>query len=495
MSWYTRASLYVASSRAGLFYRSMLFGLAALRAPRPRPGITSGRVASLPLAELDLSALASSPTVYGAVTRRALEFINHPIVVYRGYSIGGGSLTPIDDDNCPPWVDYFLRLLQSPDPLSADEIAPEPGEALIAQIVADIILTGTFAIAPTLGEDKAPIGLARLHPGCCSIERTAGVEELVYRNGSDVRRYPRTSVFVGRMLSWAKDGRSEFGVGAGTPLRPVVRAEAVALEQTANMIEQGGADLIVTGSGATGKNFMAVPENRAAALKTVMEMIKGPLGRRAMVMSNDIEVKTADIKPADLKAPEFMNAARAAELVATGTVPAWVGADSSTFSTAVIQLRVQAGNDEGIASLIEAFFFRPLARYCAKTKGRGTMDAKRTDKITARIDMSQHQGYAQFRTEAYARARVLVHDLGFTVEQACRAEHLDLPKPLGTILSKGLPSADQAAPGPEQGSHLPGPRDPVGDNGDGAIDKPKSGARGHLTLVEFFEAESLANQA
>lgn len=469
MRWYSRWYASTVSSITRLYAA----GAAALRAPLPRLGISMGRVAALPMAEADLSAMATSPTVYSALTRSALETIIHPIRVYRGYSVSGGDLEPIDPrERGALWVGALLRVLQTPDPASADELAPEPGEALIAQILADLKMAGAFVVAPVLSERGWVVGLTRLHPKCCSIERTAAGEEVVYRSGSDHRRYPRRSVFIGHLLSWAADGRAEFGVGAGTPLRPLLRAEAAALAQTANMIEQGGADLRIRGKGATGKSFMALKENREKAIATVTESIVSPNGRRVIAFSDDLELDDGGLKPTDLRAPELMAAARGHELAATGTVPAWVGHDAGTYATAVVQLRVQACMDEGYAAVIEAYFLRPLARHFAKTRGAGTMDARRADEITARIDLSAHPGYAQLRTESYARMKVLVHDLGFTVEQAAAAEHLDLPAPRGEILSKGA-STDPGTPGPELGSHNQGPRDPVGDNGDEKVSNPE----------------------
>jgi hypothetical protein len=382
------------------------------------------------------------------------------------------------------WAAAFLRLLQTPDLASADELAPEPGEALIAQIWADLKMAGAFVVAPTLSDRGWVVGLTRLHPRCCTIERTPdGAEWLVYRNAGEHRRYPRRSVFIGRLLSWAADGRAEFGVGAGTPLAPLLRAERVALEQTANMIEQGGADIQLRGKGATGKNFMASKENREKAVSNAIEAIKGPNGRRVFALSDDVELVPDTMRPADLRAPEMLTAARGDELAATATVPAWVGREAGTYATAVVQLRVQACMDEGYAAVVEAYFLRPLARHFARTRGAGTMDARRYDQITARIDLSAHPGYAQLRTESYARMKVLVHDLGFTVEQAAAAEHLDLEAPEGEILSAGQ-STDPGTPGPEPGSHNNDPRNPVGDGGDQQVSNPPA----RMNIEELFSA-------
>lgn len=470
MSLYTRTV-----ARLQTWTRAVVSGLAALRRGRPTLGSLWGKVATLPNAEADLGAMATSPTVYAAVLRRAAEFATHPIVVYRGWTMAGGGLVPVT----APWAEALYRLLATPDPESADEIAPEPGEGLIMQIVADLILAGVFVVAPTLGESGAIIGLTRLHPGCCSIERLDGREWLVYRSGADVRRYERRSVFVGRLLSWQKSGAAEFGVGAGTPLAPLVKAERVALEQTAAKVEQGGADLVVKASNATGKNLLANPETRETILDSLTRAIKGPGGRRVFAHSADLELSELGVKPSDLQAPELLLAARGAELMATGTVPAWVGAEAGTYATAVIQLRVQAGNDEAIATVIEAFLLRPLARHFARRAGG--MDARRYDQITARVDLSQHPGYTQLLTDRIAQGRALIEGWGFTAVQAAEILHLDWPAPLGQPKV-----AAPAAPGPDTGSHLSGPRDPVGDNGDAKVSNP--GPR-EITIEEYMAAK------
>lgn len=459
----------------------------ALRRAPPRPGISAGRVTSLPYAETDLGALAVSPTVYGAITRRALSFSNYPVRVYRGWGLS----TRLEEvEASRPWVSAFFRVLQRPDPATRYSLAPKSWEWLCQQIIADLIQVGTFIVVPTLGESGYPIGLTRLHPGSCRIERSAMGDELVYSEGGTLARYPMDQVWKGDLVSWQRNGRSEFGTGAGTPLRQWTRAEAIATEQTANMIEQGGADLRIVGKGATGKNFMANKENRERTLEAVINAIKGPFGRRVIAVSDDIEINDGGLKPTDLRAPEFHVAARQAALVATGTVAAWLGIDGGTYANFVGQVRVQADSDEGIASVVEASFLRPLAQFCARVGGG--RDGANDEQITARIDLSQHPGYSQLRTEAIARIKSLVHDCGYTVAEAKEIEGMGhWPKPTGEILSAGKPT-DSSQPGPDQGSHLTGPRDPVGENGDQAVSNPNPGAsRSIVRLSDRFPGRAL----
>lgn len=471
MNWYTRAADAVRR-----WTRSITTGLASLRSPPARPGATGARV-SQPQAEQDLHALATAPAVFAGMTYLALSFMVHPIRVYRGNGGQGG--VPLDPESVP-WVGSLLRLLQSPDPYSAEDLAPEPGELLLAQIVADLRMTGNFYVAPTLTPDGDVIGLARLHPRCCSIERRpGGAEEIVYRNLGETRHYPRRSVFHGRLLSWQSDGRGEIGLGAGTPLKPLVEAEATALQQTADIVRQGGADLRVVHTTQAGAAYMANEENRKKVVKQVTESLAGEGGRRVFAMGGDVKIEDAGFKPSDLRAPETLAAARANELVAIGVVPAAVGMDAGTYASAVTQLEMQALHDEGIAAVLEVCLFRPLAqRFARRAGGRAS---QRPDLYTARLDLSQHPGYGFLRSEVIKRMQGL-RALGYATDTAAQIEGQDFPR-CENLAPTGAGLVD-ATPGPEVGSHLEGPRRPVG-QADG--DKADVTAPGReVTLRDLF---------
>lgn len=463
-TWYSRAALRVA---------------AALRRPPPQLGFASGRVASGQRAERDLRALATSPTTYAAVTRRALSLTTYPIRVYQGYAYSGHALDALDPATTP-WVASLLRLLQTPNETEGGALFPEPGEALIAQIAADLILTGNFWVAPVLDADGRPIGLHRLHPRCVTIERAGGVEEVVYRSGFEVRRYPRREVSHGHLLSWEASGQSTLGTGAGSALEHLVAAEARALEHTATVIEQGGADLRVVAKSAAAMEMLKDPRRREELLSKVVSTL-ATAGRRVFLFGGDVTVEDAGFKPADLQAPELLAAASRAELVAAGCVPVAVGAEAGTYATAVQQYRVQAEQDEAIAGVIEAALLRPLARRFAALAGG--MVARRPDTITCRIDLGQHPGYAYLRTDAINRMRELVA-MGWLPDQAAEIEGLDLPEPLGE------PSAAPAqAPGPAVGSHKP-PRRPVGDAQDPNPNQDPNAPRSFFELLRANAQES-----
>lgn len=456
-SWYSR----LVGSLRGTWARSVAYGMAALRRPPPRGGVSSGRVASPINAERDLGAMESSPAVLAGVTRLALSFTTFPVRVYLGFSVGGDkSLTPISSD--VPWVAAFLRLLQTPDHTNADELAPEPGDSLFAQIVADLVVAGIFFVAPTLTDKGDVIGLRRLHPKLCTFERTNGQEWVVYRTPTDTMWYPRRQVFVGHMPSWAADGRGELGSGAGAALYDLNTAEATALRQTALITRQGGADLRIVAADAAGAALLRDKPAREKLVREATEALEGEGGRRVYALGGNIRIEDAGLKPADLQAEKLLQYAPNVQLMALGVVPAAVGRDASNYANGVLQWRAQADMDEGRAQVIEAHFLRPLARRFARQYG-GRM-AQRLDEITARHDLSSHIGYAYVRTDAYTRAVMLVEGLGYTVEQAVAAEQLDLPKPLGTPRASTQPGT----PGPVPGSTKPEPRRPVGDGGDPA---------------------------
>jgi len=242
-----------------------------------------------------------------------------------------------------------------------------------------------------------------------------------------------------------------LGVGAGHALRELVAAEEVALRQTRQVVSQGGADVMITGKSPAMAQFLGVAKNREQVAKDASSALAGEDGRRVFVVGGDLSVSDAGLRPADLRAPELLEASRAAELAAVGATPVSIGGESATYATAVQQYRVQAELDEQLASVIEAGLLRPLARHFARLAGD-----PRADRVTCRLDLSTHPGYAYLRTDAYNRMQTLVQ-LGWTAAQAADAEDLDLPEPEGEPMS--MPG--QAPTGGGQG---PGePRRPAGD--------------------------------
>jgi len=443
LPWYSRVWGTVTG-----WVRTALGSIKTLRSPPGRAGISSGRVASPKRAEQDLSNIASSPTIYAAVLRRALTFATYPVRVYSGYSIGGRKLKALDPEKVP-WVGSLLRLLQLPEPEDSDSDAvfpANPGEGLLAQIVADLIMTGNAFVAITMSKSGDIIGLHRLHPRCMTLERGVIGDEWVYRaNMMLPKRYPRRTVAHLKLLSWESGAQGELGTGAGAPLQALVRAEKAALNQTANMVEQGGGDVIITAAGPTGAAFLSNKENRDKVAKEMTEALIGEDGRRTFVVGGDFKVGDSGIKPADLRAPELIKESRSSELSAIGAVPVGIGADAGTYATAVQQYRTQAELDEQIQSVLEAGFLRPLARHFARRAGGRWL--ARLDQVTARIDLSSHPGYAYMRTEQVSRMTALV-TMGWDAEQASEAEGLDLPKPTGQPrqMAGGPPNNGPAAP-------------------------------------------------
>lgn len=466
MGWWSRFT-----TRSQVWVRQVLAGLPALRRAPPLPGgsVTGARVASSPKAEQDLGALASSPTVFAAVNRRAFTLSVYPIRCLWGYSIGGTRARPLDPERVL-WVGSFLRLLQIPNPAESEELFPEPGESLIAQIVADLLLAGNAFVVPTLGEDGGIVGLTRLHPELVVLERRAGEEFWVYRSGTEMRRYPRRSVAHMHLLSWEKGAQGALGTGAGRALRPLVDAEETALQQTANVVEQGGADVRISAKSTASASFLTVKANREQVAKDAVTALSGEAGRRVFVVGGDFQVEDAGLQPADLRAPELLAAARGAELMAVGVVPVAVGAEAGTYATAVQQYRVQAEQDEALVGVIEAGLLRPLARHFARRAGG--MWGRRADQVTARIDLASHPGYAYLRTDAINRMEKLVR-LGWTSKQAAEIEGLDLPEPEGEVLLAG-PSP--GTPGPVPGE-TKDPRRPVGDADEADPADPNEGRR------------------
>ena len=425
----------------------------SIRPPRAQPaprslGVSVGRVAQAWRAEDDLSAMSKSPVVYAALQRRALGLASYPIRCYRGTQ---GRAVELDPERIP-WVADLLRLLQTPDPADMGRLFPDrPGEGVIAQVVADLLAAGNAYVVVSVSGSGAITGLHRIHPRLMTRERAGDGSLLwVYRpSWGPAEVYPAGSVAHLRLLSWETSGMGELGVGAGTPLAPLIAAETSALEQTAAAISQGGPDIVVTGDGDISNAMLENDDTRQRIAARFTDALK-QVGRRVMVLGGSLKITPASWQVADLKAPELLAASRASELMALGVTPISVGADSGTYTTAVQQSRVQAEWDEQIQMVLEAGLLRPLARYYAQQAGGHW--STRADQVTCRIDLSSHPGHAYARTDAIARMKSL-KEMGWTAEQAAAAEGIDLPKPEGKPEASAAPAALPSS----------APRRPLGD--------------------------------
>lgn len=421
------------------FTRASLSALGVGRSPPQSPGASYSVVATRPRAQDHLQQMSLSPAVYAAVQRRSRVLADAPIVVLRGEE----RVDPAKE----AWAGEFLSLLQYPDP---EELASRgdptglapvyTGEHLIAQGVADYLLTGCAWIIPTAADSKRIVGLTRAHPRTMRIVQGGDYVEQVVPGR--VTRYPRRGVFCLRSVSWQSSGEGELGVGAGEVLMPYVSAERTAMEKTAAVIDQGGADVIVTSNTPAGLAFLSNPANRDKVRKDVEAALAMREGSRVIVISGDLVAKPSGFTPAEIQAPELMTAARDAELMALGVTPVAIGLGTANFATAALQYRVQAELDESLAGVFESFLLRPLAQHYARAIGKGTIDARR---ITARIDLSTHPGYAYARTEAIKRMNDLVEVHGYTTEQAAAIEGQPFPKPLGTPRPKAATAPGAAA--------------------------------------------------
>lgn len=448
LSWWrsTTARTFILV-RSAWDYMGNLIGTS--KAPA-RPGISTGRVASAREAEDDLSAMAKSPTIFAAVNKRAFSLATYPVAVYFGFNKGGDKADALDPDKVS-WVADLLRLLQTPDAGDAEGVFPvEPGPHLLAQLIADYLLAGIAYVAMLQTPDGVIVGLYRLHPRHVTLERNvSGMgDEFVYRPITGLpRRYPRRSVACIRGLSWQSGGMAEMGVGAGQPLKPLIEAEWTALQQTASVVGQGGADVLVTGNDPQTNAFLSNKTNRDEVAKLATTALAGGVdgGRRVMVLPGNLKMEDTGLKPADMKAPELMAAAKTAELAALGCTPIAIGGDASTFATAVQQYRVQAELDEALAKVFEDALLRPLARHFARMAGGKW--AMKADRVTCRIDLSGHPGYTFQRTEAINRMVALV-GLGWGAAQAAEAEGVEMPVPEGPPRATTTPAPSGAPNGP-----------------------------------------------
>jgi len=452
--------------------RAVLSGLGVLRRPAPAVGVSHGRVARPIHAEKELSSLATSPTVYGATTWRAFSLARYPLEVCRGH----GKDAEVLDPERVPWVGALLRLLKRPDPADwhPEALFPaHPGEGVLAQLLGDLN-SGNAYVAPTVTGNTIT-GLQRLHPQWMTLIRRGDEEWWCYKpTGAAATYYPRRTIAHLRLLSWQSSGASEIGTGPGAPLANLVAAESEALRQTADTTRQGGVDVIVTGKSEAATAYLQDPKRRKEVAQQVTQALAGGAdgSRRAMVVSGDLEIKDAGLTPADLRAPEVLEAARAAELVALGVTPISVGSESGTYATAVQQHRVQYNNDLALVGIVEAYLLRPLAQHFASQAGGRW--AARADAVTCRLSLDTHPGAAYLRDQALTYAQGL-HGLGWSPEQAVAAAGLDLPAPDGEATT-----APVSTPGANA------PRNPLGDTESGA-GEPATPAEEPRTVLSLLQ--------
>lgn len=458
--------------------------LANLRNPPPSPGMT-GTIAGSPTAEMDLKRLASSPSVYAAVTRRALGLLVYPVRVSRGW--GPGQPKEVIDPTRAPFAQTLLRLLARPDPADVGRVFPaRPGMLVLAQVLADLLLAGNAFLRLQRGPGGGLVGLHRLHPQAVLLVRMPdGSERWEYRPAGrlgEAESYERGDVAHLRLLSWERSGAGELGTGAAEPLRDLLDAERSALESTAAVVSQGGADVRITGKSAAMANYLRDEKNRREVADQAADALSaGKTGRRVFVVGGDLEVTDSGLKPADIQAPEVLDAARMAALMAIGVVPVEVGADAGSYATAVQQVRVQYELDLHLAMILEVCLLQPLAQALAAAGGGRW--AQRASEITAWIDLATHPGAQLIRTEAIGRMVQLV-GMGWTASQAAEAEGIELPEPEGQPMSAN----PFAAPPPSQG-----PRRPVGD-GSSATEATSEPAAPPQDAARFWRSLRRAEQ-
>lgn len=437
-------------SRIGAWTRVLFTGRAAARAALPTGiGVATARIASGRSVAGGASMLQASPTTYAALMRRSLSLAGYPVRAYEGYGAGDTTTTVLDPD-VVPWAAKLARLIELPSPADrARLLGPyptEPGEMLIAQVVCDVLGTGNAWVAAHTDRAGDIVGQQRLMAAYLTLEVRGGVEGWRYAPpGPDVWWYPRQQVAHIRLL---RSGTERvLATGAYPALAPLLQAEGAAMRQTAAVVEQGGADVIVSGKDPTSIAFLSQDANRTKIAQQLTEALTGgPDQRRVMVLGGALDVRDSGLTPADLRAPELMTAARSADLLALGVTPVAVGLDAGPYSAAVQQYRVQAELDEQLASVLEVCWLRPLAQEMARREGGQW--ARQAHRVSCRLDLSTHPGWAFLRTEALGRMSSLV-DLGWTPEQAAGIEGLDLPTPEGEInpnRSPAPPPAAEAAP-------------------------------------------------
>lgn len=419
---------------------------AQARAETRRLGMTSRARVGNQAAASQLHLMAESPAVYAALWHRCIGLQVYPMTVLL-VTPGGESRETINPLR-EPWAASLLRLLQRPDPADVGRVFPRtPGELFLAELLADLLVTGTAYVRFQQGDGGRIVGLARLHPAVTTTEVERGQRRFRYRpSPGDEQLFRDEEVCVLRALSWASDLRSEQGVGAAEPLMAITRAEVAALKRTATAIEQGGVDIAVEPTSEIGSNLLQDPAQRKELADEITTAL-GKEGQRVFIPGGPYKLTDFGLKPGDLRGAETQAAARSAQLMALGLVPVMAGVDPGGYATAVAQLRVQYGLDLELVTWLEVFILRPLAQAFAEREG-GNGWLGRTSQVTCAYNLSKHPGALAAETEAIGRAKDLML-MGWSNVQAAQHQGLDLPPPEGEVLlgkaaSPGLMPSEQA---------------------------------------------------
>lgn len=456
----TSALLTRLGSRLARAWRSVTTFTRAL-APARRLGLSSRSRVINQAAAAQLHLMTESPAVYAALWYRCAGLQVYPLDVLQ-VTPGGASKKPIDPGR-EPWAAAFLLLLQRPDPADVDRVFPRtPGELLLAQVLADLLMTGTAYVRFQEGEGRRIVGLARLHPAVTALEVVKGQRRYRYRPSlGDEQLFRDEEVCVLQTLSWETDLRSEQGVGAAEPLENITRAEVAALKRTSTAILQGGVDLMIEATNEAGSALLMDPVQRKELVDGTVEAL-GKDGQRVLALGGPFKLNEIGLKPSDLRGAETQAAARSAQLMALGVAPVIVGSDPGGYATAAAQLRVQLMSDFQLATWMEVCLLRPLAQAFAAREG-GARWAGQTSQITCAYNLRTHPGALAAETEAIARAKDLMI-MGWSNVQAAQAQGLDLPPPEGEVLLSGAMALgggappSQAAPAQNGGT----PRAPIG---------------------------------
>ena len=414
----------------------------------------------------DMEVYAKSPSVYSAISARALQLARYPLAIGQG---GPGQTPRRLDPLRVEWAAGVLRLLTAPSPGDVNTLFPDvPGEGLLIQLLTDLLSAGVAYVRPVL-LGKWPnadlVGLERLHPRDVSFQRQYGAPGWAHRPSSGMAEsewIPVGQLCVIRLASIGQGVDAWRPIGPLEPLRRLLQAEVSALEATASKARQGGPDIILSPKDVQMGALLRTKEGREKIATDFSQVLNVEGGRRAVVLPGGLEATAADWSAADLQAPELMAAAERAARASIGATPAMLGSsDAGTYATAAIQMRAQWALDEALAALLEVYLFRPIAQHFARRAG-GRSQA-RASEMTAWLDLSQHPGAIAARSEALDRMQKWVA-LGWTGEQAATIEGLDAPRPEGTPQALTLMAVQQAPSRPATPAQDGGePNRPVGD--------------------------------
>ena len=286
-----------------------------------------------------LSAMASFPWVYSAVSAVASDLSKVPIRVRNGR---GASAEPLDDHP-------VLALLDEPSTRVSSVLWRR-------QLITDLVLSGdAYILIVGSGEPEA---LLRMHPSRVKIIPLSDgqPDSYEYDGGGPTACYSYEQVLHVRSPSWSDDPSGLFGVGAIQSLHDDLVTERSTAALTASTAKTGRP----TGIISPAEDGDRWSRDQISLVRDAFES-QMQKGSGVLIVGGAVSYEPVGWSPREMEFSSVRQQTREAILAALDVPPARVGLPNTNYATSVAQSRRYWEGLQGRAALIDAALTR-LAR-------------------------------------------------------------------------------------------------------------------------------------